>query len=277
MKTTLRIHIAADWSVEEFAQLYTSANALYLFFAIDSGEARSLAEVVGSYERHLVETLERLDRRGGLEFALGEIAGRISTVRSQRDFLPSGALLDLFRGSMRDIEKRRFFDEPSMLAEVLSASINYPEWVDQKRIRILGSGRWRAGLRVPHAQQLLLAEKVRPARDLLVQRTQHNSPGFTDLTGVGQIVGHLKEFLLKLLDCYVTTDERRLKNVRLRHENDLLALEVLEKRLDIMERAGSNQRALQQVAAEVAPHVNFFSEAASRGLITHVDDGLNDG
>lgn len=277
MQNSFRIRIAADWTAEEFAQLYKSANSLYLFFALDSDEARSLNEIVGRHERNLEEALQRLDRGAGLEFALGEIAGRLAASRDHRRFAPSSAVLDLFRGSMRDFAKARYFDDPAALAEVLAVSTDDTEWANASAERLLTSGNWRSRLRIRGSREILVSDKVRVARELVVLRTEHNSPGFTDLAGIGQIIGHLKEFLIKLVDFYAGKEERNLKNSKLRYENEMAALEVIERKLEIMERAGCDSRSLQQVAAEIAPHINFFTEATNRGLITHVEDISSDG
>ena len=276
MQNSFRIHIAADWTAEEFAQLYKSANSLYLFFALDSSEACSLDKIVGRHEQELVEALERLDRGSGLEFALGEIAGRLAASRDNRRIAPSSIVPSLFRSAMRGFEERNFCD-PADLAEVLAALKGDTEWADANPEHLLTSGNWRSRIGIRGSREILVSEKVHVAQKLVVSRTEHNSPGFTDLTGLGQIIGHLKDFLIKLVDLYASKEERHHKNSKLRHESEMARLDVIERKLSIMKNAGYDERSIKQVAAEISPHINFFIEASSRGLITHVEDIASEG
>jgi hypothetical protein len=45
-----------------------------------------------------------------------------------------------------------------------------------------------------------------------VHRIQFASSGFTDLAGLGTIVGHRKDFLLRLIEIGTTGEQRRLQN-----------------------------------------------------------------
>jgi hypothetical protein len=44
---------------------------------------------------------------------------------------------------------------------------------------------------------------------LAVDRIQYGSLGFKDLTGIGEIVGHIKDFILKLIELVISSEKRR--------------------------------------------------------------------
>ena len=50
-----------------------------------------------------------------------------------------------------------------------------------------------------------------------------------DLAGLGEIVGHAKELILKLIEVWATWDEGKLKKQRMRLENTREFLELAEK------------------------------------------------
>jgi len=50
-------------------------------------------------------------------------------------------------------------------------------------------------------------------------RIQYGSPGITDLVGMGEIVGHIKEFILKIIKNVSSMDKRQLRNAQLEIEN----------------------------------------------------------
>lgn len=50
-----------------------------------------------------------------------------------------------------------------------------------------------------------------------------------DLAGLGEIVGHVKELILKLIEVWATRDEGKLKKQRMKLENTREFLELAEK------------------------------------------------
>lgn len=65
-----------------------------------------------------------------------------------------------------------------------------------------------------------------PEEKLQLRKIEYGSPGFSDLAGAGEAIGHVKDFILKLIEHWVTrrqrnleNEERELKNQRLRIEN----------------------------------------------------------
>jgi hypothetical protein len=71
-----------------------------------------------------------------------------------------------------------------------------------------------------------LTKLLYPEEQLQVTRVQYGSPGFKDLTGAAEIVGHVKDFLLHIFDyCgnsrarHIKDDEGELRNTALRIAN----------------------------------------------------------
>lgn len=65
-----------------------------------------------------------------------------------------------------------------------------------------------------------------PQEQLEIRRIEYGSPGFKDLAGLGEIVGHIKDFVLAIIEhCSLRkkrnleNEERELKNEQLRIEN----------------------------------------------------------
>jgi hypothetical protein len=64
-----------------------------------------------------------------------------------------------------------------------------------------------------------ISRKAQFINHLRVVRLQYASPGVQDLAGIGVIVGHIKDLVLRLVDLAASREERRLKNRRLEIEN----------------------------------------------------------
>lgn len=64
-----------------------------------------------------------------------------------------------------------------------------------------------------------ISHKAQRINHLRVIRIQYASPGVQDLAGIGVIVGHIKDLVLRLIDLAASGEERRLKNKRLELDN----------------------------------------------------------
>jgi len=87
---------------------------------------------------------------------------------------------------------------------------------------------------------------------LEVRRVRYASPGITDLAGFGTIIGHLKDFLLKLIERRDTQHQRELSDERASLENDRIRLE--------------NARNFVALGRDLG-----YSETDLRFLVAHVD------
>lgn len=98
-----------------------------------------------------------------------------------------------------------------------------------------------------------VVEYVYPDRPLQVRRIEYGSPGHKDLAGVGEVIGHLKDFTLRIIELVMTRHRRRLEDERLQVEIQRMRIE--------------NAREFLRVASE-----NNYSPSELRQLINWVDD-----
>src|SRR5581483_4015272 len=92
-----------------------------------------------------------------------------------------------------------------------------------------------------------------PQEKLEVQRIQYGSEGFKDLAGIGEIVGHIKDFILKLIEHKSAKRQRELENEEKEIRNQQLRIE--------------NARSFVALAKECG-----YSEPEIRSLVHFVDD-----
>ena len=57
-----------------------------------------------------------------------------------------------------------------------------------------------------------LSEYLSPGEALEVRRISYASPGVSDLAGIGSIVGHVKDFAVRVIELWTERDQRRLQN-----------------------------------------------------------------
>lgn len=105
-----------------------------------------------------------------------------------------------------------------------------------------------------------------PQAELEVCRIQYNSPGFTDLVGMGTVVGHVKDFLFRLIDYRVHSRRRSLEDDHLAAQNTKINLENDAIRLKNAQLQLENARQFLELAK-----ANGYSEAEIQKLIQPVN------
>lgn len=98
-----------------------------------------------------------------------------------------------------------------------------------------------------------LREYLEPSERLEIRRLNYASPGVSDLAGVGAIVGHVKDFVVKLIDRHDTRRQRDLNDERAAAEIDRIRLE--------------NARNFVALGKDLG-----YSETEMRKLVAHVDE-----
>jgi hypothetical protein len=78
------------------------------------------------------------------------------------------------------------------------------------------------------AQFARLSQWIQPEERLDVRRIDYASPGSADLVGIGAIVGHLKDFMLKMIERQDLKRQRELSEERAELENERARLENAE-------------------------------------------------
>jgi hypothetical protein len=120
-------------------------------------------------------------------------------------------------------------------------------------------------------------ELLEPHERLIVRRCQYASPGLTDLAGIGQVLGHVKDVVLRCIELCVNRRERQLKNDLLEQERDSKALQNVADRIKILKSLGYSDSHCRQVLAEVSPAVAKLESLVERGMITNAESIENDG
>ncbi|MGC8898815.1 MAG: hypothetical protein ACP5ON_11370 [Bacteroidota bacterium] len=102
------------------------------------------------------------------------------------------------------------------------------------------------------AQLSRLSQLLEPEERLEVRRISYASPGATDLAGIGTVIGHIKDFILKLIERQDSKRQRELDQERAALENDRIRLE--------------NARNFVALARDLG-----YSETDLRRLVLYVD------
>jgi hypothetical protein len=96
-----------------------------------------------------------------------------------------------------------------------------------------------------------ISELIEPKERLTVRRITYGSPGFKDLAGLGEIIGHLKDFLLRLIEHHDAKDKRALDNEQQRLTNEQLKIEIAKGYIEIAQELGYTKRETRQLVAAV--------------------------
>lgn len=92
-----------------------------------------------------------------------------------------------------------------------------------------------------------IANLVYPYEELKVRRIEYASPGFKDLAGFGEIVGHLKDFILKLVEYHGDKRKRELNNEEQELKNQALRIENARKYVSLARECGFEERELRKL------------------------------
>jgi hypothetical protein len=129
----------------------------------------------------------------------------------------------------------------------------------RRRFLSLAPFPWEAGLfgailpTLDEAHLSRLSQVLDPDERLAVQRVRYASPGSIDLVGIGAVMGHVKDFAVKMIERHDNKRQRKLSDERAALENDRLRIE--------------NARNFVALARELG-----YTETEIRRLVAHVDE-----
>lgn len=184
-----------------------------------------------------------------------EIEGQWSASEFGQALMSISNLYDLrlFLEMLREDEQdwERFYDE----------MIHFPPFRQRwkNRRRYFGAVPWMAGLPgstlplLDDSQLSRISLLIEPAERLEVRRIRYSSPGVADLAGIGTVVGHLKDFIVRLIERHNSKRQRELGDERAALENDRIRLE--------------NARNFVALGRDLG-----YSETDLRRLVVHVDE-----
>jgi HAMP domain-containing protein len=114
-------------------------------------------------------------------------------------------------------------------------------------------------------------ELFEPQERLVVQRIIYGSPGIKDLAGIGEIVGHLKDMLVRLIEYWSTRRQRALENERRELENQQLQVEIAKQFVGLAQELGYSKREMRQLVASVVREQGPLIQLVATGKITSAD------
>lgn len=107
---------------------------------------------------------------------------------------------------------------------------------------------------------------------LQVRRLQFASPGHTDLSGLGQAMGHVKDIVSKLIDVRVNAEERKIRNEILEEERHSAALRNLREQISILKELGYSEAEVRAIVASLDPAVEKLVQLTNRRMLTAVTE-----
>jgi len=188
-------------------------------------------------------SLSALDRLYTLRFGL---ALEMEELRELRDFYLDGPFSPL-PPSLRHVRRWTKMAPPSFFRS--------------ERTPLVAGGRLTA-----HSSEML-----EPNERLVVRRVIYGSPGIKDLIGVGEIVGHVKDLLLRLIDLWSTRRQRKLENDHRSLENQQLQMEIAQQFVGLAKELGYSKREMRQIVASAVHEQKPLVRLIAAGKITSAD------
>jgi hypothetical protein len=171
------------------------------------------------------------------------------TLLSISDLYNLRLFLEILREDQRDWE--------SFCEEIMHFPPFRHRW--RKRLPYWSSIPWTPGFSaaplpvLDDAQLSRLWKLLDPEERLEVRRINYGSPGVADLAGIGTVIGHIKDFIVKLIERGDSRKQRELNEERAALENDRIRLE--------------NARSFVALARDLG-----YTESEVRRLVAHVDE-----
>jgi hypothetical protein len=145
----------------------------------------------------------------------------------------------------------------------------YPE-PDAWRLLLL---RWNALTHLPvldDAQLENMSAALMPKERLLVRHISYGSPGSLDLAGVGVVVGHIKDFILRLVERKDLQRKRQLDEERAALQNETIRLENARNFIDIARDVGYTDSEIRRMTALVDEKQEIFVRVTQTGRLRSV-------
>ena len=114
-----------------------------------------------------------------------------------------------------------------------------------------------------------------PAR---VKRINYSSPGVTDIAGVGEIIGHIKDLILRVLEMCLNREHQKEVARKLKLENDKseiqmaqVRLEAIDQFIDVARKAGFTKTQVRSALQSVDGKVELLVSLVQQGKITSIE------
>ncbi|MCH8042571.1 MAG: hypothetical protein IID44_02525 [Planctomycetes bacterium] len=111
-----------------------------------------------------------------------------------------------------------------------------------------------------------------------VARINYSSPGITDIAGVGEIIGHIKDFILSVIEMRLNSEHRNQVARKLKIENDRSEIEMIQVRIetvdrfiDVARKAGFSKKQIRTASLSVDDKVDMLAGLVDMGKLTSVE------
>lgn len=137
---------------------------------------------------------------------------------------------------------------------------------------------WSPAILTDSRTLLRASSFIYPNEQLTCQRVRLESPGFTDLAGIGVISGHVKDFIVRVIEIATTHKQRDLRNQLL--ESQVLAQRIQNARelVSLADDLGLDQSEIRELVGFVDRRQDVVLNAANSRLLTRARmlEGDND-
>jgi hypothetical protein len=116
-----------------------------------------------------------------------------------------------------------------------------------------------------------ILDRLYPYKKLEIIRIEYGSPGFQDFLGVGTIVGHIKDFIIAIIEHRAMRERRNLENERIRQEIRRLQLENAREFIRLATEIGIPYAKLKKHLAWVEERQETFINLIEDGKILSVN------
>jgi hypothetical protein len=142
---------------------------------------------------------------------------------------------------------------------------------------------WTPTIPADSAELLRLAQIVYPSEVLEVRRVRYESPGITDIAGIGIIVGHVKDFIVRIIEHRSQRRQRDLDNARREAEVAAMRIENARNLVALAEQCGYDRSELRKLVGfvdtkqEVIIQVVDHSKLTGATLVERDESSSTDG
>jgi hypothetical protein len=114
-------------------------------------------------------------------------------------------------------------------------------------------------------------EKRNLVLPLRINKIKFSSPGVHDFIGVGEVIGHIKDTLFKVIEIFQSKDKRKLEEKRMEIENELLSIERNQKIIATYKELGFTNEQILQILEYGKSNVKTISNLIEDRRITNIN------
>lgn len=115
-----------------------------------------------------------------------------------------------------------------------------------------------------------ISELLYPQEQLMIQRIEYGSPGVADIGGLGVIVGHVKDLILKLIERRDSKRQRHLENEERELRNQQYRIENANRLVQLARECGYSEPQMRSIVKFVDERQQTFIDLVDAGKIKSI-------